>query len=178
MNQLINSQVNKILQQELSEFINNIKTTASYLSENTIGDFEDITMDITQEKGNGWKAATSGVGGVGGALGGAALGSMIFPGIGTLIGGLLGSLFGGTAGAAIGDEFVETEIVTEKIGVSTRNMIAKTEKMVKEKLPNIVDVVFNDVINNIESVQKFAQAISKEIDQFSDKIQTIKAIKL
>lgn len=175
---LINSQVNAVLKQELSAFISDVETISHSLSEDSIGNFEDITIDITQVKGSGWKAASSGLGIVGGSLGGAALGSMIFPFVGTFIGGSIGAIVGGMAGSAVGDEFIETEVIQEKIGVSTNQLISKTTKSVKEALPSMIDTIINDAVNSIRSVEQFAKAIAKEIDQFSDEIQTIKATKL
>jgi outer membrane lipoprotein SlyB len=177
LSSFINTEVNTVLKQELSAFVSNVETISHSLSENTIGNFEDITIDITQVKGSGWKAASSGVGGAGGVLGGAALGSMIFPGVGTLVGGLLGGIFGRMAGSAVGDEFMETEVIQEKIGISANQMISKTTKHVRETLPSIINNVFNDSITNIQSVEQFAKEIAKEINQFNDEIQTIKATK-
>lgn len=178
LNNLIESQINSVLQQELSEFVSQVKRTSSSLSSDKIGDFEDITIDITQVKGNGAKSASSSIGGVGGAAGGAALGSMIMPGVGTVIGGVIGALLGGAAGSAVGDYFVETEIITERVGVRTDQIISETTKVVKNTLPNMIDDIFQDAIKSIQSVKEFSDKISSEIATFGDDVQTLKDVRL
>lgn len=178
LNNLIESQVNSVLKQELSEFVSQVKRTSSSLSSDKIGDFEDITIDISKVKGSGIKSASSSIGGVGGAMGGATLGSMVMPGVGTVIGGLIGGLLGGAAGSAVGDYFVETETVTERVGVRTDQMISETTNVVKNTLPNLIDSIFQDAIKSIQSVKEFSDKISSEIATFGDDVQTLKDVRL
>lgn len=177
LNNLIESQVNSVLQQELSEFISQVKRISSSLSSDKIGDFEDITIDITKVRGSGAKSASSSIGGMGGAAGGAAAGAMFGP-VGMAIGAVLGGLLGGAAGSAVGDYFVETETVTERVGVRADQMISETTRAVKNTLPNMIDGIFQDSIKSIQSVKEFSDKISSEIAFFSDDLQILKDVRL
>lgn len=80
--------------------------------------FEDRTISYERERGSGNRALAQAGGAAAGAAAGAALGSVV-PGVGTLIGGLIGGLFGLFGGGAAGAALIETETVTEVVGVDT-----------------------------------------------------------
>ena len=177
LNQIIANEVDNALQQVLSEFIKDIKTTSISLLPNELGKFEDITIDITQLKGSGAKSVSTGIGSLGGTAGGAALGSMLGP-IGTVVGGLLGGLFGGAVGSVVGDNFLETEYLTETVGVSSENMIDQTTRTIQEKkLPQMIEKIFKDAIRQVTSVQELVDEISTEINGFRDEIEQLKGVK-
>jgi hypothetical protein len=177
INQLIENKINTALQQELTDFVSNIKKTSSSLSPDALGNFKDITVDIKQIKGSGAESATRGIGAIGGAAGGAALGTVV-PVIGTVIGAVAGGLLGGLFGSSAGKRHITTEIVKEKVDVSSEDMIEQTSKSIKEKLPPMIEAVFQDAISSIESVKTFGTDISKTIDEFSDNLQKTKNSKL
>lgn len=174
LNQFIENKLNNVLQQELSAFVSEVGRVSSDLSGTQLGDFEDITIDIQQVSGSGVKAAAAGAGGIGGAIGGAELGTLIFPGPGTVIGGIVGGLLGGWLGSKGGDYLVQTETVTEKVGVSSERMIGEITKIMQQKLPSLVDTVVKEAIASIDSVKQFADAIANEIRQFEQRVATFK----
>ena len=174
LNKLIEVKVNKALQEELSQFVAELKHTSSTLSADALGEFEALTIDIEQVKGSVSKSVTTFAGGFGGAWGGAALGSMLLPGIGTVIGGVLGGLFGSAAGSTAGDYFVETEVITESVGVSTEKIITKTSDSIKKLLPNMIEVTFADVIKMIQPVEKLCEDLEQVIQRFSTDIDTLR----
>ena len=185
LNTLIENRINSVLQQELSAFVSQIETVSSSLSSDKIGDFTDITIDITQHKGSTAKAAAAGIGGIGGAYGGAlagaALGSAV-PLVGTvaggIVGGIAGSVLGGWGGSAVGDNFVDTEIITEKVGVSAEQIIDEITKAFEKDLPGLINGVFQNAIYSIQSVKLFSNSISHEIMTFEQQVQTLKETKL
>lgn len=181
LNQLIEGKLNKSLQEELASFVSELKQTSSSLSADALGDFEAITIDIQQVKGGVAKSASTVVGGAGGAYGGAlagaALGSavpIIGTAIGGFLGGVLGGLFGSAAGSTVGDYFVETETITENVGVSTEKVIKKTTDSINKLLPKIIDAAFLDVIKMIEPVEKLCVDLEKEIQRFATDITKLK----
>ncbi len=181
LNQLIEGKLNKSLQEELSSFVSELKQTSSTLSADALGDFESITIDVKQVKGGVAKSASTAVGGIGGASGGAVAGAMlgsVVPIIGNVVGGILGGILGGVlggaAGSTVGDYFVETETITENVGVSTEKVIKKTTDSINKLLPKIIDAAFLDVIKMIEPVGKLCVDLEKEIQRFATDITNLK----
>jgi len=173
LNAVIEKNIQKVLERELKSLVNNIQEVSSSLSADSLGSFEDVTIDITQIKGGVEKAATAGIGGVGGAAGGAALGTLIAPGVGTAIGGLLGGFLGGFAGNSIGESFVETETITEKVGTSTEAIIQQTTEKVKNLLPELVGNVTDEVIQSISPIEFFCDQLSSTINEFNRDIKDL-----
>lgn len=174
LNHIIESKINTALAQELSAFVAEIKKTTSSLSSDAIGEFESITIDIDQIKGNVTKGVSTFAAGAGGAWGGAVLGSMLLPGIGTAIGGLLGGLIGGAAGSAVGDYFVEIETIKESVGISTEKIIQKTTDSINKLLPKIIESTFDDAIKTIQPVKKICVELERIIDIFNNDINILK----
>jgi len=178
LNATIEKSIGIVIKRELEALVGNIEKVTSNLSSGALGDFEDITVDIEQKKGAIGKAATTGVAGIGGAYGGAALGSLILPGVGTVIGGLIGGFLGGAAGDGIGDSFVETEIVKEKVGISTESIVQQATKNVKKLLPELVGNVIDEVIQSITPIESFCMQLSSAINEFEQEIKVIQRTKV
>ena len=178
LNSVIEIAMNTLLERELSALIGKIKKVSSTLSSNELGDFKDITIDIRQTKGALGKAASAGVGGLGGAWGGAEagalLGSMV-PVVGTVVGGVIGGFLGGflgsAAGGATGDYFVETEIVKEKVDVSTEEIIQKITLNMKKILPTMIEISVDDVIQTIKPIQQFCYQLLTAINEFKRDVE-------
>ena len=100
--------------------------------------------------------------------------SFRFNAFGTVIGGVLGGLFGSAAGSTAGDYFVETEVITESVGVSTEKIITKTSDSIKKLLPNMIEVTFADVIKMIQPVEKLCEDLEQVIQRFSTDIDTLR----
>lgn len=174
INQLLEHTINDSLQKVLSEYVSQMQAVSCALSSDSLGEFEDITVDIEQVKGGVAKSVSSSVGAAGGAATGAYVGSLIFPGVGTVIGGALGGLLGGTAASYAGEYFVETETVKETVGVSSERVITKTVSRINEVLPKLVENVFEDVIISILPTQRFAERIALEIELFETQVVELK----
>lgn len=174
INQLLEHTINDSLQKVLSEYVSQMQAVSCALSSDSLGEFEDITVDIEQVKGGVAKSVSSSVGAAGGAATGAYVGSLIFPGVGTVIGGALGGLLGGTAASYAGEYFVETETVKETVGVSSERVINKTVSRINEVLPTLVEKVFEDVIASIQPTQRFAERIALEIELFEIQVMELK----
>lgn len=174
INQLLEHTINDSLQKVLSEYVSQMQAVSCALSSDSLGEFEDITVDIEQVKGGVAKSVSSSVGAAGGAATGAYVGSLIFPGVGTVIGGALGGLLGGTAASYAGEYFVETETVKETVGVSSERVITKTVSRINEVLPKLVENVFEDVITSILPTQRFAERIALEIELFETQVVELK----
>lgn len=177
LNTVIEKSIHKVLERELKSLVNNIQEVSSSLSPESLGSFEDVTIDIEQKKGSIGKAATAGAAGIGGAYGGAALGTLIFPGVGTFVGGFLGGLLGGAAGNSVGDYFEETEIVKEKVAVSTEAIIQQTTVNVKKLLPELVGNVIDEVIQSIAPIESFCLQLSSSIDEFNQDVKYLQSTK-
>ncbi|HIF9250582.1 TPA: dynamin family protein [Photobacterium damselae] len=174
INQLLEHTINGSLQKVLSEYVSQMQAVSCALSSDSLGEFEDITVDIEQVKGGVAKSVSSSVGAAGGAATGAYVGSLIFPGVGTVIGGALGGLLGGTAASYAGEYFVETETVKETVGVSSERVITKTVSRINEVLPKLVENVFEDVMTSILPTQRFAERIALEIELFETQVVELK----
>ena len=175
LNIVVESTLNRVLTRELRALVNNIHKVSSTFSPDGLGDFKDITIDIEQKKGAIGKAVTAGAGGVGGAYGGAALGTLIFPGVGTVVGAFIGGFLGGAAGNGIGEYFEETEIIQEKVAVSTEAVIQETTVNVKNLLPELVGNVIDEVIQSISPVESFCLQLSSAIDEFNQDVKNLQS---
>ncbi|MDW1821577.1 GTPase [Vibrio sp. Vb1018] len=174
INSVIEFQVNQALEQSLSQYVSKIRKNTSKLSGNSIGEFEDVTIDIVQTKGSVKKSLVSSAGGISGAAGGAYIGSLIMPGVGTAIGGVIGGLVGGYAGDSAGEYFVETETIKEKVGVSTDKMIVKITKTIEKILPSDISMAFEDVNSSISEIRSLANNVKNDIDRFDSEVNEIK----
>ena len=173
LQKLIETKINTTLQEELADLVSNLRQTSILLSSHELGDFETITIDIEHVTGSTAKSVATNAGGIGGAIAGATAGSAFGP-IGTIVGGFIGGIFGGAVGSEVGDYFIETEIITEEVGVSTEQIIQKTTRSVKKLLPTKIDEIFQDVIRNIDSISSFGHQFSHIIEDFSQDVQKMK----
>ncbi|HIF9164000.1 TPA: dynamin family protein [Photobacterium damselae] len=174
INQLLEHSINDSLQKVLSEYVSQMQAVSCALSSDSLGEFEDITVDIEQVKGGVAKSVSSSVGAAGGAASGAYVGSLLLPGVGTIIGGAIGGLLGGTAASYAGEYFVETETVKETVGVSSERVINKTISRINAVLPKLVENVFEDVISSIQPTLRFAERIALEIELFETQVVELK----
>ncbi|HIF9179189.1 TPA: dynamin family protein [Photobacterium damselae] len=174
INQLLEHSINDSLQKVLSEYVSQMQAVSCALSSDSLGEFEDITVDIEQVKGGVAKSVSSSVGAAGGAATGAYVGSLLLPGVGTIVGGAIGGLIGGTAASYAGEYFVETETVKETVGVSSERVINKTISRINAVLPKLVENVFEDVISSIQPTQRFAERIALEIELFETQVVELK----
>ena len=143
------------------------------LSPEDMEDFGDITMDFERKKGAAARSVAASLGGTGTALGGAALGTVIFPAIGTVIGaigGIVGGIVGSLAGSGIGSLFEDTEVVSEKIGVSSERLEESAERVAKRAIEKQVDAAIDSVIEIIRTNTAFAGTIRTEIGRFKKQI--------
>ena len=111
----VNDRLANALLRELSEYVGELSRSVApllKLSAADLSDFEDITIDYERKKGAAARSVSASVGGVAGT----ALGTLIpIPVVGNVIGGIIGTI----AGDLIGRLFVNSESVSEVVGVST-----------------------------------------------------------
>lgn len=169
INDLVNQKINSELGQSLSDFSDKIETVSSQLDEQKIDGFKDKTMSFEKVKGLIAQSLTGSGGAAAGAAGGALLGSMV-PVVGTIAGGVVGGVLGGLAGAAAGSYFVETETVTEVIGVGSEELEQSLKKQLKESVPKTVSAAFAEVKSQIQSVQSACNELNAEIQKFSKNV--------
>lgn len=169
VNDLVNQQINTELQKSLSDFSEKIDSVTNQLDDQQVKGFSDRTMDSKRVKGLMAQSLTGTGGAAAGAAGGALLGSMV-PVVGTLIGGAIGGILGGIAGSAAGSYFVETETVTEVIGVGSEELEQSLKKQLKESVPKTVSAAFAEVKSQIQSVQNVCHGLNAEIQQFSNSV--------
>ena len=167
------------LNSELRRYVDQVATALVpmlVLSPEDMEDFGDITMDFERKKGAAARSVAASVGGVGTALGGAALGTALFPGIGTVIGaigGVVGGIVGGVAGSGIGSLFEDTEVVSEKIGVSSEPVEESAGRVAKFAIEKQVDAAIDAVIEIIRTNTAFSGTIRIEIDRFKKQVGEI-----
>ena len=174
LNQLIEEQINNILTEELSSYVNNIQRVSGDLSSGCLGDFDDITIDVKQVTGRLASSIASSAGGLGGAAAGAAIGSA-FPVVGTVIGGLVGGIIGGFGGNQLGERiFVDVTTHKETVGVSPDKVIQTTTASVRKQLPKLVERVFSDVQTSFMPLQQYADSIVIAVENCASKTQALK----
>jgi len=165
LNKIIVKHLNFYLEKELSEYLTKIKMVDCSLSSSDLGDFKAVTVDVEQIKGSSARA----LGAASGAAAGAAAGSLAGP-IGTLVGGVLGGLFGSKAG----EFFIETETVTETIGVNTEAMERKIVENIEKRLAKVVCSTVDEIIDGIKSVKSLALKSEFIITEFEQKVIRLK----
>lgn len=174
LNQLIEEQISNTLTHELSDYVNNIQRISGDLSSGSLGDFDDITIDVKQVTGRRASSIASSAGALGGAAAGAAIGSAV-PIIGTAIGGVVGGILGGFGGSQLGERiFVEISTHKEAVGVSPDQVILTTSAAVRQQLPQLVERVFNDVQTSFMPLQQYANSIVIAVENCASKTQALK----
>ncbi|HAS8389030.1 TPA: hypothetical protein I7701_19930 [Vibrio vulnificus] len=167
LNQLIEEQISNTLTQELSGYVNSIQRISGDLSSGSLGDFDDITIDVKQVTGRRASSIASSAGGLGGAAAGFALGGPV----GALIGGAIGSFGGNKLGERI---FVEVTTHKETVGVSPDQVIQSTTASVRKQLPKLVERVFGDVQTSFVPLQQYADSIVIAVENCASKTQALK----
>lgn len=167
LNQLIEEQISNTLTQELSSYVNSIQRVSGDLSSGSLGDFDDITIDVKQVTGRRASSIASSAGGLGGAAAGFALGGPV----GALIGGAIGSFGGNKLGEQI---FVEVTTHKETVGVSPDKVILSTTTSVRKQLPKLVERVFSDVQTSFMPLQQYADSIVIAVENCASKTQALK----
>lgn len=167
LNQLIEEQISNTLTQELSGYVNSIQRVSGDLSSGSLGDFDDITIDVKQVTGRRASSIASSAGGLGGAAAGFALGGPV----GALIGGAIGSFGGNKLGERI---FVEVTTHKETVGVSPDHVIQSTTASVRKQLPKLVERVFGDVQTSFVPLQQYADSIVIAVENCASKTQALK----
>ncbi|TLX46091.1 hypothetical protein C1E24_15090 [Pseudoalteromonas phenolica] len=174
LNQLIEEQISNTLTEELSGYVNNIQRVSGDLSSGSLGEFDDITIDVKQITGRRASSIASSAGGLGGAAAGAAIGSAV-PVIGTVIGGLVGGILGGFGGSQLGERiFVDVTTHKETVGVSPDKVIQSTTASVRKQLPTLVERVFSDVQTSFMPLQQYADSIVIAVENCASKTQALK----
>lgn len=170
INKLIEKEINQTLGRELQEFVKEIQNISSDISGDSLGDFEDIQIDITKVSGKAMKSVTTS----GAAAAGAALGSFI-PGVGTLIGTAIGGIVGSAVGNYAGEKFF-VDITTEKhtVGTSPDKVIQSTTEVIRKNLPTQVKKVFDDVNNSFRPLQRYADDIIIAINECQQQTQNLR----
>lgn len=169
VNDLINRKTNLELRKSLSDFSEKIDLVTHQLDEQQVKGFSDRTMDFKRVKGLVPQSLAGTGGAMAGAAGGAALGSIV-PGVGTLIGGAIGGILGGLAGSAAGSYFVETETITEVIGVESEELEQSLKEQITKSVPKTVQAALTQVRGQIHSVQRVCDGLNSEIQKFSKNV--------
>ena len=168
LNQQIEQALNTTLQQELAEFTRGLERVCSNLNSGSIGQFEDMTVEVRRESGSRSKATTTVIG----TLLGGVVGSILLPGAGTVI----GSTLGGMAGNKIGDNFIQVSYEKEVVGVSSAQIVDKTTDSVNKQLPKQIDRVVQKVIEAVSAQEAYAQTVMAVIEQFQRDVETRREI--
>ena len=169
----VRENLTEALRRELTRYVDQVAgalVPVLALSPEEMEDFGDITMDFERKRGAAARSVAASVGGAGAAYGGAALGTVIFPGVGTLIGGIVGGIVGSLGGSGIGSLFEDTEVVSEKIGVSSERLEESAERVTKCAIEKQVDAAIDAVIEAIRTNTAFAETIRAEIGRFKIKV--------
>ena len=169
VNDLVNQQINIELQKSLYDFSEKIDLVTHQLDEQQVKGFSDRTMDFKRVKGLVPQSLAGTGGAVAGTMGGAALGSIV-PGVGTLLGGAIGGILGGLAGSAAGSYFVETETITEVIGVGSEELEQSLKEQIAKSVPKTVQTALAQVKGQIQSVQRVCDGLNAEIQKFSKSV--------
>ncbi|MGI9549179.1 MAG: GTPase [Bdellovibrionales bacterium] len=169
LNFVVEKALNDTLQLELKEFTDSIKSVSSSMSADSLGDFENITVDIKKVTGNRSKAMAAGLGTAAGAIFGS-----IVPGVGTAIGATFGGMLGGAAASVAGDYFVETRTETELVGISTDQITEKATAVVRKCLPELVSNSVQEVIQLVTSTSNYAASTAEIINTFEIRVSELK----
>ncbi|MDI1292146.1 MAG: dynamin family protein [Methylobacter sp.] len=143
-------------------------TPPGSLGINLESNFEDETISFDFQRGARKKAVTSGAVSSGGAVAGAALGSFLGP-VGAAIGGLLGAALGGLAGSKAGEYFIETETITNIIGIDATKVEAELNSKLQEIIPKLVSDSIGALLIQFKPLEDLIKQSNQEIEQFKRK---------
>ncbi|MGL5290732.1 MAG: dynamin family protein [Vibrionaceae bacterium] len=163
LNQFIEKQISITLQEELSGYVGGIQSVAATLSDDNLGNFCDITIDVKEITEREEIGKTAKATGAGGAL------------LGMLIAGPLGGLMGGLLGTAAGSKtFTDVTVRQETVGVSSEQMLATTSKAIRQQLPQLIGQVFGGVETAFAPLQQYTHSLFSAIEGCAAKVQALK----
>ena len=166
LNEAINQNINQELEPLLRSLVQDMAKISVELNENQVDDFKNKTVDVERRKGSAKSSLAGSGGALAGAAAGAALGSFI-PGVGTAVGGLIGGFAGHFFGKKAGESyFVETETVTEVVGVSAEEITASLSRQIDQLVPTAVQKAVEQVIAQLQPVAEMCQRLQGEIERF------------
>lgn len=173
INQKLNTLLNQKLSETLGKLVSEIQKISDQISSDQIKDFENNTIEIEQSKGKVLSTATSILGGLaGGAATGAAVGTLGAGPIGTAAGAIVGGIVGGVSSAFAGEKlFVETETVTEIVGVSSLHVEESLQTYFDQQIPKFVDKAFEQVKNELKNYDAQNSALKQIVNAFKHKIE-------
>ena len=162
VNQILLDEVSKQLDHEFEKLFKSLLQAAKppkNISIDLQSSFEDDTINYEYKSGSRKKAITSGVAG----LGGAGLGFMMAGPIGGVIGGILGGLAGNKAG----EYLIETETMTQIIGVDSSKVEAELIRELHKVIPKLVKDSIEASLNQFAPLEKVIKQSLEEIKQFN-----------
>lgn len=166
INQLVNQEINTQLKRVLSNFVAHVEEVSTELKEDQLQDFTDQTMNFKRVKGKVAESLAGSGGAAAGAAAGAALGSFI-PGVGTILGGIAGGIVGGVLGSKAGSFFIETETITEIVGVSTEEIKNSIKKQFKDEVPKQVASAVRQANQAVQAAQDVCHRMEQTLNSFS-----------
>ncbi len=176
-NTAIDEQLAEVLRRELTGYVSDVASRLVSVeglvsvSSDELGTFDDVMVEVEQVKGRGLQSISASAGSIGGAVATGAIVGSIFPGVGTVIGAAVGGILGSLVGSVVGKAFfVETEMVSERVGTSAVSLIEKAERKADAAIRRKVDEVVKSVVEIYQSTRRFADAVSSEIERFKGRI--------
>lgn len=150
-----------------------IKQVHHELSSENFKDFKDDEIEIEQVKGKVLSRATGILGGVlSGLAVGATAGTLGAGPIGTALGGIVGGIAGGIGSGALGEQiFVETDKVTEIVGVNSIELDESLNQYLNSQIPIIVKKSFDQVRSEITMCSQNLDQIIKVLNDFKQDIE-------
>jgi len=173
LNAQLNQSVNAVLSETLGQLMQHIKQVHHELSSENFKDFKDDEIEIEQVKGKVLSRATGILGGVlSGLAVGATAGTLGAGPIGTALGGIVGGIAGGIGSGALGEQiFVETDKVTEIVGVNSIELDESLNQYLNSQIPIIVKKSFDQVRSEITMCSQNLDQIIKVLNDFKQDIE-------
>ena len=92
--------------------------------------------------------------------------------IGTAAGAIVGGIVGGVSSTFAGEKlFVETETVTEIVGVSSLHVEESLQTYFDQQIPKFVDKAFEQVKNELKNYDAQNSALKQIVNAFKHKIE-------
>lgn len=166
INLWVNQEINNQLKQVLLDFVANVAEVSAELKEDQLQDFGDRTMNFKRVKGKIAESLSGSGGAAAGAVAGGLLGSVV-PVIGTGVGAVLGGLAGGFLGSKAGSFFVETETITEVIGVDTEDIKKDLRQQLESQIPKKVESAIQQALQQVQSSHGVCERMTQTLNSFS-----------
>lgn len=166
INELVVQRLTVELQQTIEKFAGEARQIIVKIDEKDIGEFQDVNIEYQQITGKAMQAtASSALAVAGGAIG------FYFGGPwGSALGGYLGGLLGDAGGSLL----VETERVTETVGVDATKAVEQTLEKLDRKLPKIIDRAMAPWDETLDEMKGRAAAIRKQIRSFNNNLDRVR----